>query len=145
MRTPILTTLIMLPLLSTPAYPEIISSEPSNCEKGFCTQIPCENGYCEGWEGSYEILAGNSVQGGSLGGFFFKNKSGKVAFDIRIMVNFFDYFGGYIGRIELNENGPIYSHLSTKGIIPKETGKISFNIYWSDEYLPARQTKKPVE
>jgi hypothetical protein len=136
---------LLLVFYAGDVFAEVVSSNPTDCEEGYCTAITCDKGYCDGWEGSYKTLTGSDPQGGERAFFFFRNVSGKSAFNIRILVNFNDYFGKYIRRAEINEDGPIHSHIPMFATIPKGTANITFDIFWSDEYLAARQLKKPSE
>lgn len=91
--------------------------------------LSCINGNCEGWEGHYEIS-------GDIGKFIFLNKSGKSAFDIKILVNCYDYFDTFIARIERKNEGPINVQMPFIARIPPNTSKMTYDIYWVDEYHP---------
>jgi hypothetical protein len=120
---------------------ELSSVNPSNCERGFCTGIPCERGKCEGWEGSYEPIPGTGgATGAYTANFFFRNRSGKSAFNVKIHVNFYDVFGDYIARKEKKEEGPIHNWVNMSPVrVPHNASKITYDIYWSDEYIPTGQ------
>jgi hypothetical protein len=87
--------------------------------------LQCDKGECEGWEAIYEGY-GNKYQ------FLFKNVSGKAAFNIKVLINTFDYFGEYLGRLEFKLEGPIYERIPYKATVHPKTSKITYDIYWSD-------------
>lgn len=88
-------------------------------------KLQCERGECDGWEAQYEA-SGNKYQ------FLFKNVSGKAAFNIKVLINTFDYFGEYLGRFEFKIEGPIYERIPYRALVHPKTSKVTYDIYWSD-------------
>lgn len=91
--------------------------------------MDCVNGRCEGWEGSYE-------RRGDAARFLFLNKTDKPAFKIKVLINCYDYFDTFISRIEQKTDGPINVQLPFISKIPPKTSKMTYDIYYVDEYQP---------
>jgi hypothetical protein len=102
--------------------------------------IKCVNGNCDGWTGHYETITGSSGMGKYSGAadYIFKNNTGKPAFNIKIMLNFYDYFGTFIMRLQRKEEGPINVQIPMRGPWPTGASKVTFDIYYSEEYQPAK-------
>jgi hypothetical protein len=95
-------------------------------EKG---DIPCVNGTCEGWHAWYEK---NAFKNDVI--FHFDNNTGVTAFNITVIVNMYDYFDNYLGRIEKKVAGPIHKFINLGGTVHKDTSKMTCDIYWSETY-----------
>jgi hypothetical protein len=141
MKTFVLVAVFITCTSLTATAEDISSVNWNNCEKGFCTEISCVKGMCEGWEGSYESIPGTGgTTGAYLANFFFRNRSGKSAFNIKIAINFYDGLGDYIGRFPFKEEGPIHDWIPLPKVrIPHNASKITYDIYWSDQYVPTGQ------
>ena len=87
--------------------------------------LSCDKGECEGWAATYEG-SGNSFL------YHFENVSGKSAFNIKILVNTFDYMGDFLGRFEIKAEGPIHKYINYKARVHPKTAKMTYDIYWSD-------------
>jgi len=99
-----------------------VLATPVFAERG---TLDCVNGECAGWEATYEAYD-NKYQ------FLFKNISGKAAFNIKILINTYDYFNEYLGRLEFKLEGPIYERIPYRAIVHPKTSKVTYDIYWSE-------------
>lgn len=93
-------------------------------------EIPCVNGYCDGWQILLERV--NSFDNNPI--FHFYNNSGITAFKVMAIINCYDYNDRYLGRITVNRPGPIHKFIDFRGKLPQNTSKMTAEIYYSDTY-----------
>lgn len=98
--------------------------------------IECASDNCAGWTAEYETLAGSSGDGVRYSGvaeYRFYNTTEKPAFNIKIVIDFFDYMGEPIDRYQFKEEGPIHKYIIKRGYWPKRASRLTFNIYATDD------------
>ena len=109
-----LAAIMCIALINAPAYAE---------------DVECVSEQCAGWHVSYE---------GNIGADYvmvkFANESGTTAFKITPIVNFYDYFGNFVGRIQERYDGPIHERIFIRARVPSRAFKIKAEIYYKLQY-----------
>ena len=97
-------------------------------------QIKCSRGDYANWDVWYEGSGGFNSSGPAK--FHFENKSEASAWHVLFIVNYYDYFGNYLGRDEKKYRGPLHKNQFKEfdGEIPPKTDKLDCELYWTKEY-----------
>lgn len=90
--------------------------------------IECTSGNYEGWHVWYER---QSMGPNEPARFHFENETGITAFNVYVIVNFFDYFDKHLHRLQYRTSGPIHKYAIFAGYIPEKASKITCEVYWS--------------
>ncbi len=90
--------------------------------------VRCVSAGCEGWSAWYEY---KSASDKTLY-FHFDNHTGIAAFKVITIINYYDQFGGFVGRAEKRTAGPINRFVIYQAAIPDGARDITAEIYWSD-------------
>jgi len=114
---------------TAPAYSAGLECE-ENSSFAFKDEIECTHGNPEGWKVWVERT---SMQAGE-GTFCFENETGHSAFRVHVIVNFMDYFGKFLDRVE-KKKSPVHNEqrIKLKGAIPPKTDKFTCEVYWKEK------------
>lgn len=93
-------------------------------------ELECRAGQCEDWAAEYK----GSFSDGWPVTVLLKNKSGKSAFNVKVILNCYDYFDDFLGRVEFKVEGPIHEKYWHQIYPPSGAESADFEIYWIDKY-----------